>query len=139
MLLPVTIHMGGPGRVTALDREGLLGPDVQLVHPVGWTGAELDIVAESRVHVCLSPWSDMRELTGFDPIPELAAQNVVTSLSFDSAAISGNLDMLAANACPHRYAVRTDQVESRSLATADFGAGDVRGARDLGLEVKPAR
>ena len=32
--LPITLHTSGPSPIKALDEAGLLGPDVQLVHPL---------------------------------------------------------------------------------------------------------
>ena len=32
--LPITLHTSGPSPIKALEDAGLLGPDVQLVHPL---------------------------------------------------------------------------------------------------------
>ena len=39
--LPITIHAGGKGRVALLEKEGMLGPDVQLINPTGFDEVRL--------------------------------------------------------------------------------------------------
>lgn len=50
--LPMTIHCGPRGLVELMAQNGLLGPDMLLVHPQGMTPGELAAVGETR-----SPWS----------------------------------------------------------------------------------
>src|SRR5205823_4367295 len=49
--LPITIHTGDGSMIAAFDREKMLGPDVQLVHPGAWTEADLGTVVRTGVHV----------------------------------------------------------------------------------------
>src|SRR5215217_8060280 len=60
--LPITLHVGRAGEVTALEQEGLLGPDVQLVHPTSTTAAERAILAARGTSFSTSPHTEVRRL-----------------------------------------------------------------------------
>jgi cytosine/adenosine deaminase-related metal-dependent hydrolase len=92
--LPITIHTGGAGTIATLDREKLLGPDVQLVHPGAWDAADLATVVRSGVRVSMSPLSEMR--TSLPPLVELLKLGVKPSLSMDSASVIGTNNMFTA-------------------------------------------
>ena len=60
--LPISTHVGMAGTsdaITALDRFGLLGPDVNYAHGNMLTDEELDLIAASRGTLSLTPSTDM--------------------------------------------------------------------------------
>jgi cytosine/adenosine deaminase-related metal-dependent hydrolase len=60
--LPISVHVGmagSPDAVTALERGGLLGPDINYVHGNMLTGEELDLIAATRGTLSITPSSDM--------------------------------------------------------------------------------
>src|SRR5262249_51814893 len=52
--LPITLHTGGKGIVEILEREGLLGPDVQLINTSNWDDADRDRIVKSGAHVSIT-------------------------------------------------------------------------------------
>ncbi|HEX6472267.1 MAG TPA: amidohydrolase family protein [Streptosporangiaceae bacterium] len=97
--LPVTVHASGPrsaaGQIGALAREGLLGPDMQVVHANNATDEEIAQLAESGASATVSPISELRIGYGFPRVRELLAAGVPTGLSIDTTVLTGNADMFA--------------------------------------------
>ncbi len=135
--LPLTLHLGGRRENTAryadlgeMHRDGLLGPDVQVVHAVGATDTEIGLLAESGTSVCLSPMTEYPSM-GRPRISELLAAGVLVSLSVDtlayplSASLLGVLGVALAIERGRGNAISARRM--LELATID-------GARDLGLD-----
>jgi len=53
--LPITMHTSGASPITELERAGLLGPDVQLVHPADHDRGAGDPEGASRQLLDLAP------------------------------------------------------------------------------------
>src|SRR5262249_56623316 len=58
--LPITMHTSGASPVTELEKARLLGPDVQLVHPLLNTPEELAIMKARGVSYSTSPQLEAR-------------------------------------------------------------------------------
>ncbi len=132
--LPITLHVGPPGVVTLLEQEGMLGPDVQLVHPTMTTAAEREILAGRGSTFSSSPITETRRLQerGDIQLAELLDAGVQTSLSVDHI-VGLNCDFFTAMRVlhwnhSHRVGDRVPLPTRRivELATID-------GARDLGI------
>ena len=52
--LPITLHTGGRGVVEVLEREGLLGPDVQLINTSNWDDADRDAYSSAPARMSAS-------------------------------------------------------------------------------------
>ena len=65
--LPVSVHACGPpaaaGQVLTYADEGLLGPDLQLVHLNNASATEIALAAEAGTPVSVSPWTSCRSAT----------------------------------------------------------------------------
>src|SRR5262245_30691712 len=83
--LPITMHTSGPSPVTLLEEAGLLGPDVQLVHPLLTTAEERKILAARGVSYSASPTGESRRPSsaGVIQVGELLEAGVKTSISID--------------------------------------------------------
>ena len=53
--LPITVHTSGPSPIMLLEEAGLLGPDVQLVHPLLTTPEERAILKARGVSYAMAP------------------------------------------------------------------------------------
>ncbi len=86
--LPITVHLGNPGVVTLMEKEGLLGPDLQLVHPELISREEFGMLARWRTTFSISPVTEMRRLQerGDIQYAELVEAGVQMSLSSDHVA-----------------------------------------------------
>jgi cytosine/adenosine deaminase-related metal-dependent hydrolase len=83
--LPITVHTSGPSPIKQLDEAGLLGPDVQLVHPLLTTPEERAILKARGVSYSTSPTGEARRPSklGVIQLGELLQDGVKVSLSTD--------------------------------------------------------
>jgi cytosine/adenosine deaminase-related metal-dependent hydrolase len=135
--LPVSVHACGPaaaaGQILAYADEGLLGPDLQLVHLNNASAAEIALAAEAGTPVSVSPWTELQIGYGQPVTGELLAAGLPVGLSVDTTMLSGNADLFAVmkvtQACANGQARHEFALTARDvlrLATID-------GARTLGL------
>ncbi|MES2283171.1 MAG: amidohydrolase family protein [Pseudomonadota bacterium] len=133
--LPITMH-ARPGIVSVLAPHGLLGPDVQLVHPQGVSPEERKTLAASRSTMSCSPVIELlyaQATRGEIQYQELLEHGVQMSLSVDSSAASANADFfncMRALLWSHKQrfgsTVPLPAQQLLELAT-------IEGARDLGI------
>jgi len=93
--LPITAHIGTLSTRGAVDRLaglGLLGPDLLHVHCNSCSDGELDRIADSGGHVCVTPETEMQMGMGFPVIDRLLARGLEPILGVDIvSACSGDL------------------------------------------------
>jgi cytosine/adenosine deaminase-related metal-dependent hydrolase len=143
--LPVSYHvnstraLGALRMIEQLDRFGMLGPHVQLVHALYTTAGERAAVRDSGASVSISPWSELLIGYGIPPVKELVDSGVLLTLSNDTLSLTGTADLwsvlrlttglLRAHA-EQELAVSTRRV--LEMATIDaarsLGLGDVTGS-----------
>jgi cytosine/adenosine deaminase-related metal-dependent hydrolase len=139
--LPITQHAGRSlgeikkfRRIEILYKEKLLGPDVQLIHTYNASPEERGMIAETKTHVSIAPFTASRLASGLPYLGDLLARGVQCSLSVDTTTVGGNADMLAVMRLMlqlnHLRSMNVLEVQPRrilELATID-------GARDLGID-----
>jgi len=83
--LPITLHTSGPSPIRLLDEAGLLGSDVQLVHPLLTTAEERAILKARGVSYATAPVGEARRPSsaGVIQLGELLEAGVKVSLSTD--------------------------------------------------------
>jgi cytosine/adenosine deaminase-related metal-dependent hydrolase len=83
--LPITLHTSGPSPIRILEAEGLLGPDVQLVHPLLTTPEEREILKARGVSYSTAPIGEAGRpsAVGVIQLGELLEAGVKVSLSTD--------------------------------------------------------
>jgi cytosine/adenosine deaminase-related metal-dependent hydrolase len=83
--LPITMHTSGPSPVMLLEKAGLLGPDVQLVHPLLTTAEERKILKDRGVSYSTSPVGESQRpaAAGVIQLAELLEAGVKVSMSID--------------------------------------------------------
>jgi len=134
--LPLTMH-ARPGIVALLDQHGLLGPDLQLIHPQGVSADECARLAATRTHFSCSPVIEVHYAQfarGEIQFRELQDAGVAQSLSVDSSAASANADFFTCMRVllwshKQRFGAAVPLPPRRLLALAT-----IDGARDLGLD-----
>ena len=132
--LPITMHTSGASPIMELERAGLLGPDVQLVHPLLTTTEERGILKERGVSYSTSPQLEARRPSQLGEIQlgELLEAGVKVSLSTDHvASVSCNpfgamRTLFALHS--HRIGARVPLTLKRLLQLAT-----IDGAVDLGI------
>jgi 5-methylthioadenosine/S-adenosylhomocysteine deaminase len=135
--LPITLHTSGSRVTKLLDDAGLLGPDVQFVHPMNTTAEDRVILAAKGVSYSISPIGESRRpLSGnVIQLAEMLDAGVKVSLSIDHVT-TYNCDLfvgmrLLYSLNMHRFGTNGKVTTKRlvEIATMD-------GARDLGIADK---
>jgi 5-methylthioadenosine/S-adenosylhomocysteine deaminase len=84
----------GLGHIEWLHALGLLGPEMQLVHCVWVSEAEIDLIAESQSVVVHCPVSNMYLASGAAPLRLLLDRGVTVALGTDGPASHNSQDLL---------------------------------------------
>src|SRR5262245_21469120 len=138
--LPITQHAGRSlgeikrfRRIEILYKDKLLGPDVQLIHTYSASAEERGMIAETKSHVSIAPFTASRLASGLPYLGDLLKRGVQCSLSVDTTTVGGNADMFSIMRLMlqlnHLRSMDVMEVQPRrvlELATLD-------GAKDLGI------
>ena len=81
--LPITLHTSGTGAVKLLNEAGLLGPDLQLVHPLNTEPADWEALAKHGVRYSVSPLGEAGR-SGEMQFTEIMQAGVKASISIDN-------------------------------------------------------
>ena len=90
----MSLNATGLRHVHWLDRLGLLGPDMQLVHAVWLNDSEIERIAETGTMVIHCPVSNMYLASGIAPVTKLLAVGVPVALATDGPGSNNSQDML---------------------------------------------
>lgn len=136
--IPISVHVGSAesatGQVATLGRQDLLGPDVQLVHALSATPAELKMVADAGSVVSISPKTEMRIGYGLPKLENFLNAGITTGISVDNMVLGGNanyFDIL--NTARNLEKGRTHN-EFAISARRMLELGTIEGARSLGID-----
>jgi cytosine/adenosine deaminase-related metal-dependent hydrolase len=138
--LPITQHAGRSiaeikkfRRIEILYKDKLLGPDVQLIHTYNASPEERGMMAETKTHNSIAPYTASRLASGLPYLGDLLKRGVQCSLSVDTTTVGGNADMFSIMRLMlqlnHLRSMDVMEVQPRrilELATLD-------GAKDLGI------
>jgi 5-methylthioadenosine/S-adenosylhomocysteine deaminase len=139
--LPITVHVAAAvhravNQVELLSKSKLLGKDIQLIHALAVTPAEIDMIAESGAAISTSPGSELRIGFGFPPISEILATRIPIGISIDTAVLTGSANMFGilklARDCENGRA----ESEYKMTARRALELGTIEGARSMGIEDK---
>jgi cytosine/adenosine deaminase-related metal-dependent hydrolase len=130
--LPITLHTNGSASIQLLNGAGLLGPDVQLVHPLNTNAADWEVLAKHGVHYSTSPIGEAGR-TGQMQFIEMMEAGVLVSMSIDNVTAT-RCDCFA---CMHML-----QTINRHRTAGKFRLttkklvemATIDGARDLGFD-----
>jgi cytosine/adenosine deaminase-related metal-dependent hydrolase len=135
--LPISVHANNfqtsAGGIQQLADRGLLGPDLQVIHAVWCTPDEVRALAENRVGVSVSPYSEMRIGFGFPIAAQLSEAGVAVGLSVDTPALSGNADMFAIMKAIQNIENGRALNEFKLTARRVLELATIEGARSMGL------
>jgi len=136
--LPVSVHACGPrhaaGQLAAYAAEGLLGPDLQVVHLNNASAEEIALAAEHHTPASVSPFTELQIGYGPPVTGELLAAGVPTGLSVDTTMLSGNADMFAIMKVTQGCANARAYDEFALTARDVLRLATIEGARTLGLD-----
>lgn len=121
--LTASMHQGGgaaraPEGWTVLEREGLLGPNINIVHGNGLSDAQLDRFVALGMSFSLTPENEMTQGHGHPIVGRLRERGVSPSIGVDlESGLSGEMLTAARIALVHQRAL--DNAAFRAAAAAD--------------------
>lgn len=130
--LPITLHTSGIGAIKVLNDAGLLGPDLQLVHPLNTNAADWEALAKHGVHYSTSPLGEAGR-TGEIQISEMMEAGVLMSISIDNV----TAERCDCFACMHMLqAINKHRTGGKFKLTTKklVEMATIDGARDLGFD-----
>ncbi|MGH8648023.1 MAG: amidohydrolase family protein, partial [Burkholderiales bacterium] len=135
--IPISVHAANrrttAGAIEVFAREKVLGRDLQVIHAIWVSPAEIRLLAESGTSISLSPYTELRIGFGLPKTGEFLAAGIPVGLSVDTTTLSGNADMFAImKAIQNIENVRAED-EFKLPARRVLELGTVEGARSLGL------
>ena len=140
MGLPITQHAGRSlaeikkfRRIELLYKDKLLGPDVQLIHTYNASPEERGMMAETKTHNSIAPYTASRLASGLPYLGDLLKRGVQCSLSVDTTTVGGNADMFSIM----RLMLQLNHLRSMDVLEVQpkriFELATLDGAKDLGI------
>ncbi|HWN37793.1 MAG TPA: amidohydrolase family protein, partial [Gammaproteobacteria bacterium] len=127
-------YQSSAGGIQQLADRKLLAPGMQVIHAVWCTPAEIRALADNRVNVSVSPYSEMRIGFGFPVVGDLIAAGVTVGLSVDTTTLSGNADMFAIMKAIQNIENGRALNENKLTARRVLELATIDGARSMGID-----
>jgi 5-methylthioadenosine/S-adenosylhomocysteine deaminase len=135
--LPITVHVASSSKlvnqIEPLHKANLLGKDVQLIHTLAASPAELDMMKESGCAVSISPGSELRIGYGFPQTSEMLARGIPLGISVDTDALVGSSNLFAVLKLARAVENAKAGSEFKMPARRALELGTIEGARSMGL------
>jgi cytosine/adenosine deaminase-related metal-dependent hydrolase len=137
--IPVSSHIGSAeiaakGQITAHAKEGLLGKDLQIIHALSATPAEIEMIAKSGAVISVSPGSELRIGYGFTKVSEFLNAGIPLGVSIDTTALAGNANLFDSLKLIRSIENAKAHDEFKMTARRVLELGTIDGARSLGIE-----
>jgi 5-methylthioadenosine/S-adenosylhomocysteine deaminase len=136
--LPISAHVGSSeaakGQIAAHAKENLLGKDVQIVHALSASPAEMEMLAKAGSPVSVSPGTEMRIGYGFPKVGELLAAGVRVGISVDNTVLAGDANLFGLLKMVRNIENARSHDEFKMPARRVLELGTIEGARSLGIE-----
>jgi 5-methylthioadenosine/S-adenosylhomocysteine deaminase len=138
--VPITVHVASArkavNQIEPLYNAKLLGKDVQLIHTLSASPAELDMIKESGSTVSVSPASELRIGYGYPQISEMMAKGIPLGISVDTSALTGSSNLFAVLKLARDSENAKVESEFKMPARKALELGTIGGARSMGVDDK---
>ena len=137
--LPISAHVGNSeidskGQIEALAKANLLGRDVQILHALSATPAEIAMLASAGATVSLSPGTELRMGYGITKAGDFLDAGVQVGVSVDNTVLAGDANMFALLKMIRNIENGRSHNEYKMSARRALELGTIDGARSLGLD-----
>lgn len=136
--LPITVHVASArkavNQIEPLYRAKLMGKDVQLIHTLSASAAELDMIKESGSSVSVSPGSELRIGYGYPQISEMLAKGIPLGISVDTSALTGSSNLFGVLKLARDSENAKAESEFKMAARKALELGTIEGARSMGMD-----
>jgi len=138
--LPITVHVASArkaaNQIEPLYKAKLMGKDVQLIHTLSASPAELDMIKESGSSVSVSPGSELRIGYGYPQISEMLAKGIPLGISIDTSALTGSSNLFAVLKLARDSENARAESETKMSARKALELGTIGGAQAMGIDDK---
>ena len=135
--LPITLHVASArkaaNQIDLLHKANLMGKDVQLIHTLSASPAELDMIKESGSSVSVSPGSELRIGYGYPQISEMLAKGIPLGISIDTSALTGSSNLFGVLKLARDSENARVESEFKMTARKALELGTIEGARSMGM------
>jgi cytosine/adenosine deaminase-related metal-dependent hydrolase len=136
--IPISAHIGSSeeakGQIEAHAKENLLGKDVQIIHGVAASPAEIQMVAKSGASLSVSPGTELRIGYGFAKVSEFLDAGVRVGMSVDTTALAGDANPFDIMKMIRNNENARGHSEFKLPARRVLELGTIEGARSLGID-----
>ena len=138
--LPISVHASSrreaTGQIDEFARLGLLGPEMQIIHALFATDAEIQALASAGASVSVSPLSELRIGYGFPKFLAFLERGVRVGLSVDTTVLTGNANLFQVMKTAREMENARAESEFAWLGRRVLELGTLMGARSLGLDAE---
>jgi cytosine/adenosine deaminase-related metal-dependent hydrolase len=140
--LPISVHASGSrpaaGQVDTINKAGLLGKGMQIIHANFASAEEIEAVAKAKAgaSVSLSPFSELRIGFGMQHTGKFLAAGIPVGLSVDTVELTGNADMFGIMKLVQNLENGESESEFKLSARRVLELGTIEGARSMGIADK---
>ena len=136
--LPITLHVASArkavNQIEPLYKAKLMGKDVQLIHTLSASAAELDMIKEAGCSVSVSPGSELRIGYGYPQISEMLAKGIPLGISIDTSALTGSSNLFGVLKLARDSENARVESEFKMTARKALELGTIEGARSMGID-----
>ncbi len=138
--LPISVHASGSkaaaGQVNTIYKANLLRKDMQIIHAIVVTKAEIDVIKAAGASISISPFSELRIGFGLPRTGELIAAGIPVGLSVDTVELTGNADMFGIMKLVQSLENGKSESEFKLTARRVLELGTIEGAQSMGIADK---
>jgi cytosine/adenosine deaminase-related metal-dependent hydrolase len=122
------------GQIDAHAREGLLGPDLQIIHALSASPGEIETIGKAGSVNNVSPGSELRVGYGFTKVREFLDAGIKLGVSVDSTALTGDANLFGSLKMIRNIENAHAHSEFKMTARRALELGTIEGARSLGMD-----
>ena len=138
--VPMTVHVASNrkavNQIDPLYKGKLMGKDLQLIHTLSASPAELDMMKETGVAVSVSPASELRIGYGYPQTTEMMEKGIPLGISIDTSALTGSSNLFAVLKLARDSENARAGSEFKMSARKALELGTIEGARSMGVDSK---
>jgi cytosine/adenosine deaminase-related metal-dependent hydrolase len=135
--VPITVHVASSAKavnqIEPLFKAGLMGKDVQLIHTISASPAELDMIKESGSSVSVSPGTELRIGYGYPQTSQMLEKGIPVGISVDTAALTGSANLFGVLKLARDVENAKAGSEFKMSAKRALEFGTIESARSMGL------
>jgi cytosine/adenosine deaminase-related metal-dependent hydrolase len=135
--VPITVHVASSAKavnqIEPLFKAGLMGKDVQLIHTISASPAELDMIKESGSSVSVSPGTELRIGYGYPQTSQMLEKGIPVGISVDTAALTGSANLFGVLKLARDVENAKAGSEFKMSAKRALEFGTIDSARSMGL------